>query len=112
MAQTTVTVNGRSYQVGCDDGEEEHIADLAAFLDKRVRELADKVGQVGEARLLLMAGLMIADDLATAYDRVDDLRAEIAKLRDQATATGTGEGTTLSRLAERLEVVARRLESA
>lgn len=112
MAQTTVTVNGRSYQVGCDDGEEEHVADLAAFLDKRVRELADKVGQVGEARLLLMAGLMIADDLATAYDRVDDLRAEIAKLRDQATATGTGEGTTLSRLAERLEVVARRLESA
>lgn len=112
MAQTTVTVNGRSYQVGCDDGEEEHVADLAAFLDKRVRELADKVGQVGEARLLLMAGLTIADDLATAYDRVDDLRAEIAKLRDQAGTTGAGEGTTLSRLAERLEVVARRLESA
>lgn len=112
MAQTTVTVNGRSYQVGCDDGEEEHVADLAAFLDKRVRELAGKVGQVGEARLLLMAGLMIADDLATAYDRVDDLRAEIAKLRDQATTTGTGDGAALSRLAERLEVVARRLESA
>ena len=112
MAQTTVTVNGRSYQVGCDDGEEEHVADLAAFLDKRVRELAGKVGQVGEARLLLMAGLMIADDLATAYDRVDDLRAEIARLRDQAEGTGGSEGVALSRLAERLEVVARRLESA
>jgi cell division protein ZapA len=108
MGQVDVTVNGRSYTVGCDDGEEEHIAYLAEFVDKKVAGLVERLGQVGEARLLLMVALMIADDLAGAYDDIEGLQAEIEELR-----RGSGDSdAALDRLARRIEDIAARLESA
>ncbi|WP_422004159.1 cell division protein ZapA [Pyruvatibacter mobilis] len=56
MPQVTVKINGRSYTLACDDGEEEHLEGLAAYLDKHVTTLAQGVGQVGDQRLMLMAG--------------------------------------------------------
>ncbi len=111
MGQVNVTVNGRSYSVGCDDGEEDHIVSLADFIDNRVTELTATVGQVGEARLLLMAGLLVADDLATAYDDLEALRGEIAELRANMTEAGQSD-TALGKLTRRLEDIAARLESA
>ena len=80
MAQITVTVHERPYQVMCEDGQEEHVRKLAAYIDQRVREIAGKsgvpgpAGQVTESRLLVMAALMVADELGDAYDDMEELR--------------------------------------
>jgi cell division protein ZapA len=72
--QVSVKINNRTYQVGCEDGQAEHVERLASYLDRRVAELAGEVGQVGDARLLVMASLLIADELADTYDELHDMR--------------------------------------
>jgi cell division protein ZapA len=74
MAQVSVRINGRHYQVACEDGQEAHLQKLAAYIDDRVAELVRDVGQVGDARLLVMSSLLIADELADAYDELEELR--------------------------------------
>lgn len=100
MAELTVTVNGRRYAIGCADGEEDHVARLAADIDRRVAALARSVGPVGDARLLLMAALLIADEL-------DE------RCRRQAPAVPAGDPLALAAaieaLAARIEAVADRL---
>lgn len=62
MPLVNVMVNSRSYTIACDEGEEDHLRELAAHVDGKVRELLSSVGQVGDQRLLLMAALLIADE--------------------------------------------------
>ena len=67
MAQVTITINDRNYEIACDDGQENHLIKLSQFVDKRLRELTDVIGQVGDARLLVMASLLLADELSEVY---------------------------------------------
>jgi cell division protein ZapA len=96
MAQVAVNLNGRDYVVTCGDGEEAHVAALAKDVDARVAQLAKSLGQIGEARLLAMASILLADEL-------HDLRAE------KAAPAG---GPALDDIARRIEDLAARLESA
>ena len=66
MATVTVEINGRSYPVGCADGQEERVRILARQFDNHVRDVAADVGQVGDIRLFLMAALVLADELHEA----------------------------------------------
>ncbi len=66
MGQVTLHVNGKPYVLGCEDGRESHLRALAARVDDKVRQIAPEAGSPGELRLLLMAALMIADDLQAA----------------------------------------------
>ena len=75
--QVSVKINNRTYQVGCEEGQAEHVEKLASYLDRRVAELAGEVGQVGDARLLVMASLLIADELADTYDELHDMRSAL-----------------------------------
>lgn len=63
MAEVTVSVNGRAYKMVCDDGQEPHLLSLADYINSRIEDLKKDVGQVGDARLLLMISIMIADEL-------------------------------------------------
>lgn len=63
MATVTVEINGRPYAVGCADGQEERVRTLAGQFDGHVRQVAGEVGHVGDIRLFLMAGLLLADEL-------------------------------------------------
>ena len=63
MATVTVEVNGRPYAVGCADGQEDRVKALARQFDGHVRQVAGEVGHVGDIRLFLMAGLLLADEL-------------------------------------------------
>ena len=110
MAQINVTVNNRLYEIGCDDGEEEQVRRLSQVLDSRVRELAALVGQVGEARLMLMTALTLADDLEQAQCDVAAMRKEVAAFQEEQKATAGG-ADALVGLAKRLEDIAARLES-
>ncbi len=122
MAQVALTVNGRAYQIACDDGQEDHLKDLAEYVDKRIQELVASVGQVGEARLLVMASLLIADELSEAFRQLDDLDAgkavapgaveRGAVTPGAATPDSGGEAAVkaLESYANRLESIATRLE--
>ena len=71
MPLVNVMVNGRAYTIACDDGEEEHLKELSAHVDRKVRELLESVGQVGDSRLLLMAALLVTDDYFDALQRLE-----------------------------------------
>jgi cell division protein ZapA len=66
MGTVTVEINGRPYAVGCADGQEERVRNLARQFDGHVRQVARDVGQVGDLRLFLMAALLISDELHEA----------------------------------------------
>jgi len=63
MGQITVRIGGRGYPLSCRDGEEEHLAALAGHLQAKADELATSLGSMSEPRLLLMAGILVADEL-------------------------------------------------
>ncbi len=108
MPLVNVLINGHAYTVACDEGEEEHLRDLAQVLDRRVRELVSSVGQVGDARLLLMAGLVVCDELVEAVARADEMARELAVLKEQVNGAGAERE---DRLAEALEAAAERVEA-
>jgi cell division protein ZapA len=105
MPQVDVHINGRRYQIACDEGQEEHLAQLAVYVDKRVQELVGAVGQVGDARLLVMTSLLVADELAEAYSTIED-NAEAANGASNEAASQREES-----LASMLESMATRLEA-
>ncbi len=109
MAQVTVLVNGRNYTLACEDGEEEHLTALATFIDSRVAELGRSVGQVGDARLMLMASLVVADELAVANERVEELEQEIEQIKQGNPANGQAVSGT-DAFAEIVESAAQRIE--
>lgn len=63
MGQVSVTLNSRTYRLACEDGEEDRLVELATHVKERVEQLTLEFGQVGDDRLLLMAALLIADEL-------------------------------------------------
>jgi cell division protein ZapA len=107
MAQVSLTVNGRPYAVSCDDGQEARIRRLGEYVDAKVAEFVRSVGQVGEARLLLLAALVIADELAEANEA---LHLERGGAHDAA--AGAAAATGIHRLAQRVEALAARLETS
>jgi len=90
MAQIDVTIGGRSYPLACRDGEETHLAALAAHLQSKADELASALGTMSEPRLLLMAGILVADELSEvrkAGGHPDLSRLEALAARAEALAT-------------------------
>ena len=63
MATVDITINDRIYKITCDDGQENRLRMLAADADQRVRFVADELGQIGDSRLMLLAMLMVCDEL-------------------------------------------------
>jgi cell division protein ZapA len=110
MPQVSITLNGRSYAVACDTGEEERIGDLARYLDGKITVFASQFPHIGEARLLVLAALVVTDELAEARE---------ALRRRSVRAPGPADGTVqdeaalaagIENLATRIEAVAARLE--
>lgn len=116
MAQIEVKVNDREYLLACEDGEEDHLAELAKYLNNNVTELVQSVGQVGEARLLLMAGLLIADELFDARNIAQALESEIlsaeAAGKKDFRDTIASANNEIERIVTRLDGIAHRLERA
>lgn len=114
MAQVTVRVGGYSHPVACQDGQERHLTNMAAEVDKRIGTLKAMGMQFGETRMLLLAALQLADETA-------DLQAEVAALKAggavAAPAPARAEpdpaiAERLNGLAEAIEAIAAGLERA
>ncbi len=110
MGQVSLTINGRPFTVTCDDGQEARIRRLGQYVDAKVEEFVRSLGQVGEARLLLLAALVIADELADANEVLRQGRSRVhnaeAGVVEDAAANG------IHGLAQRVEALAARLETS
>ena len=109
MSQVIVMVNDRPYTMQCPDGEEEHLRELAKLLDAEVLRIKSNVGAVGDIRLLVMAGLMVADRLAESVKRLEELEDQLRGAREARNATAQQAREMEAKFAERLETAAERL---
>lgn len=109
MPELTVEINGRDYQVACDAGQEEHLTKLARYVDKKMGELVGSVGQIGDARLLVMTSLLIADELSDAYKQLESFDSETGDDGKESHAAMT---SALETCAQRIESIAARFEHA
>jgi cell division protein ZapA len=101
MSEVMLAIGGHSYQVSCRDGEEPHLRSIADIVDRKVSEARSAVGDLGEVRQLLLASLLLADELLEA------------SLPAQSTGSGgEAETTAMEALANRVEAIAAKLENA
>ena len=108
MPMVDITVNGRRHSVQCGDGEEARVRGLAAYIDRKIAELAPTTQQVGDARLMLLASLMVADELSDAYDKIKELEAGLG---GAAPAPANGGSDSERRAAAMIEQVAEQLNA-
>jgi cell division protein ZapA len=116
MAQVTVTIDGKACRMACDEGQEEHLIDLALRFDRYVNHLKESFGEIGDQRLTVMSGIMVMDELTELQKRVKGMESEIVTLRktrddalmkaDKNDAALTG---ALAGLAQRMEALADKL---
>lgn len=79
MPEIRITIGGREFEVACQEGEESYLHSAAKMLDDEAQVLSDQVGRMPEARMLLMAGLLLADKTAAVEDKIAEVRAELAE---------------------------------
>jgi cell division protein ZapA len=84
MAQISVTVANRVYRMACGEGEEAHIAELARLFDEKISELKKAVGDIGDMRLHVMAGIFFVDEVAEMRRRLAAAEARNAELAAEA----------------------------
>jgi cell division protein ZapA len=106
MAQINIDVNGRAYAVGCEDGQESHLLELARMFDFQVRQVGQDMGQLGDTRLFLMGALLLADELYDAKGRLAALQAEVARLQTERSRLETRAVSALESAASRIEKLA------
>jgi cell division protein ZapA len=118
MSQVSVTINGRQFRMACEDGQEDHLMELARELDTRISGLRAKFGEIGDTRLTVMAAITVADELAEAGLRIKRLEEDLAALQDarvaafdRSTAEQASVAAALSAAAERIESITKKLNA-
>lgn len=140
MAQVTVHINGRPHTIGCDDGQEARLTELSEALDAQIRDLVTAVGDIGDSRLLVIAGMSMIDQLSELQAgapvapggaapasaalqetadkeraRADAAEAQLEKAEDRAEAAEHQVAELTAQLAEatrRIDAIAAQLEEA
>jgi cell division protein ZapA len=110
MSHINVTLNGRQYRMACEEGQQARLLKLAENLESRIQSLRGKFGEIGDARLTVMAALTVCDELLDANSRIRTLEEELEALRDvriaaadRAKATQTAVANALNAAADRIE---------
>lgn len=116
MAQVTVTIDGKAYRMACEEGQEEHLTDLAVRFDRYVGHLKGQFGEIGDLRITVMAGIMVMDEISELTRRVAGLESELETLRSnrdtvlEATArTEEGIAAVLSEVTSSIQGIADKL---
>lgn len=110
MGQVTVTIDGKSYRMACDDGQESHLEGLAAEFDARVQRMRGSLGEIGDMRLTVMAAITTEDEVAELRRKLAAAEAELSTSRDSATSAADGEAERERRTADAVNALAERVE--
>ncbi|MCW1951616.1 MAG: cell division protein ZapA [Octadecabacter sp.] len=125
MPQVEITIGGRSFEVACQEGEEQFLMTAAAMLDVEASSLSTQVGRMPESRMLLMAGLLLADRTAGLEDKVRIAEGKLAQVQAQLESAGSQSSVervevpvipvevidTMTEIAARAEAIADDVES-
>ena len=115
MPQVAVQINGKTYRMACDEGQEAHLLDLAQRFDKYINQLKGSFGEIGDQRLTVMAGVMVTDELVEMQHKVQGLENELAKLRtgsDDTSSRDSQIADALNKTAERIESISGKLRTS
>ncbi|MFN3701298.1 MAG: cell division protein ZapA [Alphaproteobacteria bacterium] len=111
MANINVTINGRSFGMECDDGQQQRVIDLAAYVDAKIKAVAASGAGGNENHNLVLTALMLADEVFDARDKLSALShhadtLELQELQEQQIAE------VIDTLAERIDSIAERMQTA
>ena len=110
MSHVNVVINGRQYRMACEEGQEAQLLNLAESFEARIGGLRGKFGEIGDARLTVMAALTVCDELVDAHQRVRSLEQELDGLRDVRTVAADRAKATQIAVAKALNAAADRIE--
>lgn len=116
MAQISVTIDGKQFRMACEDGQEAHLLSLAADVDGRIKSMRQSFGDIGDLRLAVMAGLMLADEVSEERRKAEAAAEAVAASREavrNASQLGSERESDIAEaivsLSERVERIARAL---
>jgi cell division protein ZapA len=110
MSSVNISINGKQYRVACEPGQEQRLTQLAMDFDERIASMRARFGEVGDARLTVMAAMMLGDELVDARAKIAKLEADIAALNiaragatDRLSRTEAAVASALDAAADKIE---------
>lgn len=110
MSSVSITINGKQFRVACEPGQEQRVTMLAEDFDERISGMRARFGEVGDARLTVMAAMMLGDELADAKAKIARLEAEINSLQVARNSAGDRASRTEAAVVGALQTAADRIE--
>ena len=83
MANVNIKFNGKDFLLSCEDGQEEHLLELAENLNKRFTELKQSLGNIGENKLLIISSISIMDEYFETKKKIDEQKKELENLKSK-----------------------------
>ena len=111
MPEVNVEIDGKKFRMACEEGQEQHLLTLAERFNRTVIGLKGSFGEIGDNRLVVMAGIAVLDELAEAEDRIAALKQDIADLTSAGQALSTEAEELEQKFARRLSEAARKVEA-
>lgn len=111
MAEVNITINGRSFGISCDNGQEQRVMELGRYVDSRLREIARAGAASNESHLLVLTALMLSDEIFDLREDVAALGANVRSREEQEREEAMVVGA-IDQLADRIDQIARRIQSA
>jgi cell division protein ZapA len=116
MGQVAVTIDGKSYRMACEDGQEDHLSSLAALFDSRVQDMRQSFGEIGDMRLAVMAAITLADEVSDMRRKLAETEAATAEATARMDGANAAQlqrdaeaAAVVAQLAERVERIAKSL---
>ena len=110
MPEVNVEINGRKYRMACEEGQQKHLIGLAERFDRQVEGIKGAVGEIGDTRLTVMAGIAVVDELSEAEKRIKALEQEVLILTRAGQEVAAEIETLEAQFASKLSEAARALE--
>lgn len=109
MAEVSVVINGRSYGISCDDGQEQRVLDLGKYVDQRMRDMAAAGAASSDTQLLVLTAILLTDEIYELRDQVENSKSEAED--DHAEEDDKEIIKTIQKLAKRVDSIADRIQN-
>lgn len=110
MSQVSVVIDGKTFRMACEDGQEAHLEALGRHLDGRIGEMRKAFGEIGDLRLVVMAAITITDEFFEARKRGEALSGEVQSVKTEQSSVKADVGARETEIAGQIDRMTLRLE--